>query len=197
MKRLLTSLLTAIVLLIPPVSANNLTLLNVSYDATREFYTEYNALFIAHWKQQTGQDVHIAQSHAGSSSQATAVINGLQADILTLALAYDIDVIAADTKLLPLDWQKAFPNNSCPYTSTIVFLVKKGNPKHIHDWDDLVKDGIQVITANPKTSGVARWNYLAAYGYALQKNNQDPEKAKAFVKKLFANVPILDTSSRN
>lgn len=170
-------------------------LLNVSYDPTRELYSDYNTLFVKHWKEKTGEEIVIKQSHGGSGKQARAVIDGLQADVVTLALAYDIDAIAEKSKSLPATWQEKFPNNSSPYTSTIVFLVKKGNPKHIKDWDDLVKDGVQVITPNPKTSGGARWNYLAAYGYAKKKFGGD-EKAQEFVKKLFANVPVLDTGAR-
>ncbi len=175
-------------------AADPVELLNVSYDPTRELYDEYNALFIKHWKEKTGQDVKISQSHGGSGKQARSVIDGLKADVVTLALAYDIDVIAEKGKLLPRDWQKALPHNSSPYTSTIVFLVRKGNPQHIKNWDDLVKDGVQVITPNPKTSGGARWNYLAAWGYAQTKFGED--KAKEFVGKLFKNVPVLDTGAR-
>ncbi len=171
-------------------------LLNVSYDPTRELYEDYNQLFAKHWKDKTGQDVDVKQSHGGSSKQARAVIDGLQADVVTLALAYDIDAVAEKGQLLPATWQEKLPNNSAPYTSTIVFLVKKGNPKGIKDWDDLVKEGVQVITPNPKTSGGARWNYLAAWGYALKHNGNDEAKAQGFVKNLFANVPILDTGAR-
>jgi len=170
--------------------------LNVSYDPTREFYEAYNELFARHWKEKTGQDVNIKQSHGGSGKQARSVIDGLKADVVTLALAYDIDAIAERAKLLPADWQEKYPNNSSPYTSTIVFLVKKNNPKNIKDWDDLVKEGVQIITPNPKTSGGARWNYLAAYGYALKKFGGDETLATEFVKKLFANVPVLDTGAR-
>ena len=158
-------------------------LLNVSYDPTRELYEEFNKEFAAHWKEETGQDVTINQSHGGSGSQARSVIDGLEADVVTLALAYDIDAIA-EQKLLSEDWLQDFESNSAPYTSTMVFLVRKGNPKGIKDWDDLVKEDVSVITPNPKTSGGARWNYLAAYGYALKQNNNDEEKAKEFVKKL-------------
>ncbi len=177
-------------------AANPLEILNVSYDPTRELYEEYNQLFIKHWKEKSGQDLKVQQSHGGSGKQARAVIDGLQADVVTLALSYDIDAIAEKGKSLPLDWQSKLPNNSSPYTSTIVFLVKKGNPKAIKDWDDLIKPGVQVITPNPKTSGGARWNYLAAYGYALKKYNNDEAKAQDFIKKLFANVPLLDTGAR-
>lgn len=179
-----------------PAYAEPVEILNVSYDPTREFYEKYNDLFAKHWKEKTGQEVVIKQSHGGSGKQARAVIDGLQADVVTLALAYDIDAIAEKAKLLPNNWQGRLPNNSSPYTSTIVFLVKKGNPKHIKDWNDLVKDGVQVITPNPKTSGGARWNYLAAYGYALKKYGNNDAKAQAFVKKLYANVPVLDTGAR-
>ena len=176
--------------------AAEIELLNVSYDPTREFYEEYNKEFATFWKAKTGDDVKVRQSHGGSGKQARAVIDGLKADVVTLALAYDIDAIAEKGKLLTLNWQEKLPNNSSPYTSTVVFLVKKGNPKHIKDWNDLVKSGVSVITPNPKTSGGARWNYLAAYGYALKHNNGDEEKAKEFVKALFKNVPILDTGAR-
>lgn len=176
--------------------AETVELLNVSYDPTRGLYEQYNALFIKHWKKKTGQDVIIRQSHGGSGKQARAVIDGLQADVVTLALAYDIDAIAEKSQALQPTWQSQYPNNSAPYTSTIVFLVKKGNPKQLKDWGDLVKPGVQVITPNPKTSGGARWNYLAAYGYALRKNGGNEAKAQAFVKQLFANVPVLDTGAR-
>ena len=172
------------------------TLLNVSYDPTRELYQDFNALFASHWKQKTGEDVSIRQSHGGAGKQARAVIDGLEADVVTLALAYDIDEIAERTGKLPKDWQKRLPNNSSPYTSTIVFLVKKGNPKNIKDWDDLVKPGVGVITPNPKTSGGARWNYLAAWGYALKKYGNSEEKAQEFVSKLLRNVPVLDSGAR-
>ena len=172
------------------------SILNVSYDPTREFYTEYNAAFAKHWKEKTGQDIEFSQSHGGSGKQARSVIDGLEADVVTLALAYDIDVIAEKAKLLPSDWQSRLPNNSSPYTSTIVFVVRKDNPKAIKDWGDLVKDGVSVITPNPKTSGGARWNYLAAYAYALQANGGDEAKAKEFLGKLYKNVPVLDTGAR-
>lgn len=171
-------------------------ILNVSYDPTRELYEEYNAMFKEHWKKKTGEDITIRQSHGGSGKQARAVIDGLKADVVTLALAYDIDSIATRSHQIQENWQSKFPNNSAPYTSTIVFLVRKGNPKKIQDWNDLVKEGVQVITPNPKTSGGARWNYLAAYGYALKVNGGDEAKAKEFMKKLFANVPVLDTGAR-
>jgi sulfate/thiosulfate transport system substrate-binding protein len=176
--------------------AKEINLLNVSYDPTRELYQDYNAAFVKYWKDKTGDTVIIQQAHAGSGKQARAVIDGLQADVVTLALAYDIDAIAEKGKLLPADWQKRLPNNSTPYTSTIVFLVHKGNPKGIKDWDDLVKPDVSVITPNPKTSGGARWNYLAAWGYALKKNGNDEAKAKDFVAKIFKNVHVLDTGAR-
>ncbi|TAN44529.1 MAG: sulfate ABC transporter substrate-binding protein [Rhodospirillales bacterium] len=172
------------------------TLLNVSYDPTRELYQEFNAAFARHWKAKTGETVTINQSHGGAGKQARAVIDGLEADVVTLALAYDIDAIAEKAGLLSKDWQKRLAHNSSPYTSTIVFLVRKGNPKAIKDWDDLVKPGTQVITPNPKTSGGARWNYLAAWGYALRKNGNDQAKAQQFVSDLFKNVPVLDTGAR-
>src|SRR5581483_7404311 len=172
------------------------TLLNVSYDPTRELYQDYNATFAKHWKAKTGQDVVIQQSHGGSSKQARAVIDGLEADVVTLAFAYDIDAIAQTAKLLPANWQSRLPNNSSPYTSTIIFLVRKGNPKGIKDWDDLVRPGVSVITPNPKTSGGARWNYLGAWGYALRKSGGDESKAKDFITKLYKNVPVLDSGAR-
>ena len=172
-------------------------LLNVSYDPTRELYQEFNTAFAKHWKETTGQDVTIDQSHGGSGKQARAVLDGLEADVVTLALAYDIDSINKNTELLKKDWQKLLPDNSTPYTSTIVFLVRKGNPKDIKDWDDLAKSGVSVITPNPKTSGGARWNYLAAWGYSLQKNGNDAAKAQEFVQAIFKNVPILDSGARD
>jgi sulfate/thiosulfate transport system substrate-binding protein len=176
--------------------AKEIKLLNVSYDPTREFYQDFNVAFSKYWEGKTGNKVAVQQSHGGSGKQARSVIDGLEADVVTLALAYDIDVIAEKGKRLPPDWQKRLPHNSSPYTSTIVFLVRKGNPKGIKDWDDLVKPGIAVISPNPKTSGGARWNYLAAWGYALKKNNNDEAKARAFVAALFKNVPVLDTGAR-
>jgi sulfate/thiosulfate-binding protein len=172
------------------------TLLNVSYDPTRELYQDYNPVFARYWKAKTGQDVTIQQSHSGSSKQARAVIDGLQADVVTLALAYDVDAISQNAGLLPADWQKRFPQNSTPYTSTIVFLVRKGNPKKIKDWDDLVKPGVSVITPSPKTSGGARWNYLAAWAYALKQPGGNDAKAQDFVKRLYKNVPVLDSGAR-
>jgi sulfate/thiosulfate transport system substrate-binding protein len=176
-------------------AAKDITLLNVSYDPTRELYQEVNAAFAKQWQAKTGDKVSIRQSHGGSGKQARSVIDGLEADVVTLALAYDIDEISARAKLLPADWQKRLPHNSAPYTSTIVFLVRKGNPKGIKDWDDLVKPGVAVITPNPKTSGGARWNYLAAWGYA-QKKYGSAAQAQAFVGKLLANVPVLDSGAR-
>jgi sulfate transport system substrate-binding protein len=175
-------------------SAADFSLLNVSYDPTRELYVDFNRAFAAAYQKETGKSVEIKQSHGGSGSQARAVIDGLQADIVTLALAYDVDAIAAKG-LIPADWQKRLPENASPYTSTIVFLVRKGNPKAIKDWDDLVKSGVSVITPNPKTSGGARWNYLAAWGYALKKYGST-DKAKQFVGDLYKNVPVLDTGAR-
>jgi sulfate transport system substrate-binding protein len=180
----------------PAAVAKDIVLLNVSYDPTRELYTDYNSAFAKYWKEKTGDNVTINHSHGGSGKQARAVIDGLQADVVTLALAYDIDVIAEKAKLLSADWQSRLPNNSTPYTSTIVFLVREGNPKGIKDWDDLVKPGISVITPNPKTSGGARWNYLAAWGYALRKDGGDETKARDFVGRLYKNVPVLDSGAR-
>src|SRR5947207_2351784 len=171
-------------------------LLNVSYDPTRELYQDANAAFSKSWQEKTGDTLTIQQSHGGSSKQARSVIDGLQADVVTLALAYDIDAIAEKARLLPADWQKRLPNNSSPYTSTIVFLVRKGNPKGIKDWDDLVRPGIAVITPNPKTSGGARWNYLAAWAYAQKKFNGDEAKIRDFVSRLYKNVPVLDSGAR-
>ena len=172
------------------------TILNVSYDPTREFYQEFNEAFAAHWQQQTGEEVTIQQSHGGAGKQARAVIDGLEADVVTLALAYDIDEIAARTGWLPKDWQSRLPHNSAPYTSTIVFLVRKGNPKGIQDWGDLVREDVQVITPNPKTSGGARWNYLAAWAWALRQPGGDDQKAQDFVAELYRHVPVLDTGAR-
>lgn len=174
-----------------------LSLLNVSYDPTREFYAEINPLFVAEWaKKQPNQPLSIKQSHGGSGKQARSVIDGLEADVVTLALAYDIDALEAQAQLLPKNWQTRLPHNSTPYTSTIVFLVRKGNPKQIRDWDDLLKPGVGVITPNPKTSGGARWNYLAAWGHSLRKSGNDEAAAKAFVSGLFKNVPVLDSGAR-
>jgi sulfate transport system substrate-binding protein len=176
--------------------SGEVTLLNVSYDPTRELYRDFNAAFAKHWKGLTGENVTINQSHAASGKQARAVIDGLEADIVTLGLAYDIDAIAEKSQLLARDWQQRLPNNSSPYTSTIVFVVRKGNPKGIQDWDDLAKSGVSVIAPNPKTSGGARWAYLAAYGYALKKNQGDDGKARQFVTHLYRNVPVLDSGAR-
>jgi len=176
--------------------AADVSLLNVSYDPTRELYQDFNAAFARHWKAKTGDNVAIKQSHGGSGKQARAVIDGLEADVVTLALAYDVDAIAEKGKLIPADWQKRLPHNASPYTSTIVFLVRKGNPKGIKDWNDLVKPGIGVITPNPKTSGGARWNYLAAWAYALKQPGGNDTKAQDFVGRLFANVPVLDSGAR-
>jgi len=177
-------------------SAKEIKLLNVSYDPTRELYAEYNAAFAKYWQARSGDTVTISQSHGGSGKQAQSVVNGLEADVVTLALAYDIDAISQQAKLLPADWQKRLPNNSTPYTSTIVFLVRKGNPKHIKDWNDVVKPGVSVVVPNPKTSGGARWAYLAAWAYALETNNHDEAKAKEFITKLYKNVPVLDSGAR-
>ncbi len=172
------------------------TLLNVSYDPTREFYQDFNTAFARHWKAQTGESIKFQQSHGGAGKQARAVIDGLEADVVTLALAYDLDAIAEKAGLIPKDWQARLPNNSTPYTSTIVFLVRKGNPKGIKDWGDLVKPGIAIITPNPKTSGGARWNYLAAWGYALKQPGGDETKARDFVARLYKNVTVLDSGAR-
>lgn len=171
-------------------------LLNVSYDPTREFYAEYNAAFKKHWKAETGEDLSIQQSHGGSGKQARSIIDGLEADVATLALAYDLDALHEKAGLIPKDWQSRLPGNSSPYTSTIVFLVRKGNPKRILDWEDLTRPGIQVITPNPKTSGGARWNYLAAWAYAIQKWNGDESRAFEFVRAILQNAPVLDTGAR-
>ncbi|PJZ58027.1 sulfate ABC transporter substrate-binding protein [Leptospira barantonii] len=175
--------------------AKDVTLLNVSYDPTRELYAEYNKLFASYWKSKTGDEVRVNQSHGGSGKQARSVIDGLEADIVTLALAYDIDIIASKG-LIARDWLKSLPNNSTPYTSTIVFVVRKGNPKNIKDWDDLVRNKVSVITPNPKTSGGARWNYLAAWAFAQKKFNNDPGKVQDFIKTLYKNVPVLDSGAR-
>lgn len=187
----------AVFLTVPSLAyAKTVELLNVSYDPTRELYVEYNQLFAKYWKERTGDDLKVNQSHGGSGKQARSVIDGLKADVVTLALAVDIDAIAEKSTLIPADWQDRLAQNSTPYTSTIVFLVRKGNPKSIKDWDDLVKPGVQVITPNPKTSGGARWNYLAAYGFALNKFGNDEAQAQDFLKLLFKNVPLLDTGAR-
>lgn len=214
MNRRLAILTMAAVAALGPGSAAAQTrsMLNVSYDPTRELYKEFNADFIAHWKQTTGETVEIKMSHAGAGKQARAVIDGLQADVVTLALAYDIDAIHRESGLIPADWQARLPNASSPYTSTIVFLVRQGNPKGIHDWDDLLKPGVEIITPNPKTSGGARWNYLAAWGYMLERELGDlakvrnpdyadeaakaGEKARQFVTAIFKKVPVLDSGAR-
>jgi sulfate/thiosulfate-binding protein len=180
----------------PPPAPKPVTLLNVSYDPTRELYEDFNKQFAGYWKNKTGQDVTIRQSHGGSGKQARSVIDGLEADVVTLALAYDIDQIAEKAGTLPADWQKRLPDNSSPYTSTIVLLVRKGNPKGIHDWGDLAKPGVSVITPNPKTSGGARWNYLAAWAWALRQPGGNEAKAKDFVSRLYKNVPVLDAGAR-
>jgi sulfate transport system substrate-binding protein len=179
-----------------PSAPEPITLLNVSYDPTRELYQDINTVFARHWQARTGQAVTIDQSHGGSGKQARAVIDGLPADIVTLALAYDIDAIAAQGKLLPDNWQSRLPDRSAPFTSTIVLLVRKGNPKQIKGWDDLVRPGVSVITPNPKTSGGARWNYLAAWGHALRQSNGDANAAREFVTKIYRNVPVLDSGAR-
>lgn len=176
--------------------AAQVTILNVSYDPTRELYADYNAAFAKYWAAKSGQKVVVNQSHGGSSKQARSVIDGLAADVVTLGLAGDVDGIATRGRLLPLNWQSRLPNNSAPYTSTIVFLVRKGNPKNIHDWPDLIKPGVAVITPNPKTSGGARWNYVAAWGWARQQPGGSDESAKAFIHKLYKNVPVFDTGAR-
>ena len=182
--------------LAPIAHAATTTLLNVSYDPTRELYENYNKEFVKYWKAKTGGDVQIKQSHGGSGKQARTVIDGLPADVVTLALAGDIDELVTNGKMLPVNWQSRLPHNSSPYTSTIVFLVRKGNPKGIKDWADLVKPGVEVITPNPKTSGGARWNYLAAWGWALKQPGGSDATAKEYVRKLYRNVPVLDTGAR-
>lgn len=193
LKKLLAPLVAAA--LAAPAFAADINLLNVSYDPTRELYQDFNKAFAKQWKARAGDNVNVKQSHGGSGKQARSVIDGLDADVVTLALAYDIDEIA-EKGLLAKDWQKRLPHNSSPYTSTIVFLVRKGNPKGIKDWNDLVKPGVQVITPNPKTSGGARWNYLAAWGYALKQPGGSEASAKEFLGKLFKNVPVLDSGAR-
>jgi len=193
------SLLLAIAVLLLTTGnllAADITLLNVSYDPTRELYAEFNGAFAKHWKEKTGDSVTVQQSHGGSGKQARAVIDGLEADVVTLALAGDIDAIANKAQLFPVEWQKRLPHNSSPYTSTIVFLVRNGNPKGIKDWNDLIKPGVSVITPNPKTSGGARWNYLAAWGYALQQKGGSETTARDFVTALYKNVPVLDSGAR-
>jgi sulfate/thiosulfate-binding protein len=182
--------------LAPVAHAATVTLLNVSYDPTREFYDDYNKVFAKYWKAKTGDTLTVNQSHGGSGKQARAVIDGLGADVVTLALAYDIDALASQGDLVPANWQGRLPSNSAPYTSTIVFLVRKGNPKNIHDWSDLARPGIAVITPSPKTSGGARWNYLAAWAWALKQPGGNDRTAEAFVKKVYKNVPVLDSGAR-
>jgi sulfate transport system substrate-binding protein len=196
--RFLLAIPIGLVLLSAPAifAQKAVTILNVSYDPTRELYQDFNEQFARYWLAKTGQRITVQQSHGGSGKQARSVIDGLAGDVVTLALGYDIDAIAQKGRMLPADWQQRLPNNSCPYNSTIVFLVRRGNPKAVKDWDDLVKPGIAVITPNPKTSGGARWNYLAAWGYALKKSANNPQKAREFVAQLFANVPVLDTGAR-
>jgi sulfate/thiosulfate transport system substrate-binding protein len=189
--------LAAVVIFNPSLAAGqNVTLLNVSYDPTRELYQDVNAAFAKAWQARTGQGVTISQSHGGSGKQARAVIDGLQADVVTLALAYDVDALHVNGSLIPQGWQSRLPDRSAPYTSTIVFLVRKGNPKGIRDWQDLVRPGVAVITPNPKTSGGARWNYLAAWGFALKKWNHDEARAEQFLARLYRNVPVLDSGAR-
>lgn len=197
-KRILFLTLTIFIwgIFAPMTSLAGVELLNASYDPTRELYQEFNSAFARYWKQKSGENVVIKQSHGGSGKQARAVIDGLEADVVTLALAYDIDEIHNKAKLIPENWQKRLPLNSSPYTSTIVFLVRKGNPKHIKDWDDLIKPGVTVITPNPKSSGGARWNYLAAWAYALKQKGGNEAKAHEFVNRLFKNVPVLDSGAR-
>lgn len=195
MKFKILSILTLALLAVVTLSAKSVELLNVSYDPTRELYEQYDQAFAKHWKEMTGETVDIKQSHSGSGRQARAVIDGLGADVVTLALAADVDALHRIGHLIPADWQKRLPDNSAPYTSTIVFLVRKGNPKHIKDWDDLVKPGVSVITPNPKTSGGARWNFLAAWAYAKHKYGNDAA-ARKFVGQLYKNVPVLDTGAR-
>ncbi len=202
MNKLLASALCGVLLLAlagcgkEPAEGGDVTLLNVSYDPTRELYEDVNRAFTADWQKKTGQRVHVNQSHGGSGRQSRAVIDGLQGDVVTLALAGDIDSIAAQGKLLPLNWQQRLPDNSAPYVSTIVFLVRKGNPKKILDWGDLVRDGVQVITPNPRTSGGARWNYLGAWAWAERQPGGNEATAQEFVRRLYANVPVLDTGAR-
>lgn len=198
MKTLFTRLAAttlALTLSATAVSAKEISLLNVSYDPTRELYQEFNKSFADYWKAKTGDTVVVKQSHGGSGKQARSVIDGLEADVVSLALSGDIDQLA-NRRLIDENWASRFPNNSSPYTSTIVFLVRKGNPKAIKDWGDLIKPGVQVITPNPKTSGGARWNYLAAWGYALRQPDGNGDKAKSFVKKVYQNVPVLDSGAR-
>ena len=189
-----------VVLLVGPIAvapaADDVRILNVSYDPTRELYAEFNEAFATYWKQKTGQAVTVRQSHGGAGKQARSVIDGLDADVVTLALAYDIDAMHEQAGLIPADWQERLPHNSAPYTSTIVFLVRKGNPKGIKDWDDVVRPGVAVVTPNPKTSGGARWNYLAAWAFAARKFSGDEARVREFMRALYKNVPVLDTGAR-
>ncbi|HVU07372.1 MAG TPA: sulfate ABC transporter substrate-binding protein [Verrucomicrobiae bacterium] len=196
MKIFLKILLAVALAISAGANAKEIKLLNVSYDPTRELYQDYNAAFVKYWKAKTGDDVVVSQSHGGSGKQALSVINGLQADVVTLALAYDIDAIVDKTHEIPADWKNRFPDNSAPYTSTIVFLVRKGNPKGIHDWNDLLKPNVTIVVPNPKTSGGARWAYLAAYAYALETYNHDDAKARDFIKQVYKKVPVLDSGAR-
>ncbi|HJV66119.1 MAG TPA: sulfate ABC transporter substrate-binding protein [Geomonas sp.] len=191
-----TAVLLTVIAVSLPLNAIAKEFLNVSYDPTRELYQDFNKAFAKKWKKEGGQDINFKQSHGGSGKQARSVIDGLEADVVTLALAYDIDEVHDKAKLIPENWQKRLPHNSSPYTSTIVFLVRKGNPKHIKDWNDLVKPGVAVITPNPKTSGGARWNYLAAWAYALKQKGGNEAAAKAYIKELFKHVPVLDSGAR-
>ena len=197
-KLLLTIILATTFSIVAPITAlaKEVTLLNVSYDPTRELYVDYNAAFSKYWQAKTGDTVKVNQSHGGSGKQARAVIDGLQADVATLALAYDIDQLSEKANLIPKNWQTRLPNNSTPYTSTIVFLVRKGNPKHLNTWDDLVKPGIGIVPANPKTSGGARWTYLAAYGQALKAPGGSDAKAKEYITKFYKNAAVLDSGAR-
>jgi len=196
MKKIVSLLLILITVALPALASAAQELLNVSYDPTRELYQDFNKSFAKQWKQRGGGEVTFKQSHGGSGKQARSVIDGLEADVVTLALAYDIDEIHDKAKLIPENWQQRLPHNSSPYTSTIVFLVRKGNPKHIRDWDDLIKPGVSVITPNPKTSGGARWNYLAAWSYALKQKGGNEAKARAYITELFRHVPVLDSGAR-
>jgi len=196
LKALMLGVLAAVVLISPLPGLADATILNVSYDPTRELYQDYNGTFAKYWQAKTGEKIAINQSHGGSGKQARSVIDGLEADVVTLALGYDIDAIAEKAKLIPENWQTRLPHNSSPYTSTVIFLVRKGNPKGIKDWPDLIKLGVSVITPNPKTSGGARWNYLAAWGYALKQPGGNESKAREFVARLYRNVPVLDSGAR-
>ncbi|MDP3330454.1 MAG: sulfate ABC transporter substrate-binding protein [Methylococcaceae bacterium] len=196
LRQLLVAGVFAALTVAPAVNAADIKLLNVSYDPTREFYKEYNEAFSKYWKAKTGDNVTINQSHGGGGKQARAVLDGLEADVVTLAIAFDIDQLYQKRKLIPEDWQSQLPNNSSPYTSTIVYVVRKGNPQGIKDWNDLVKPGVSVITPNPKTSGGARWNYVAAWAYALKHNGNSEQAAQEFVSKLFKNTAVLDTGAR-